>query len=118
MPSSDDGIGIWLDIFQLISLVAVITNSGIIAFSINPYPTDISGEFNMFITIQYSLFALMGLSAYIVPDVPTSVPIQLKRQEVLISKVIHGVPDPEKRTYLAHTKDLYVHSKEDRENGV
>lgn len=114
MPSSDDGIGIWLDVFQIVSLVAVITNSGIIAFSMNPFTTDQSGTYNMFITIQYTLFFLMGLSAYLVPDVPAAVPIQLKRQEVLVTKVMRGVPDPEKKIYPAHTKDLYVHNEEDR----
>ena len=57
---------------------------------------------------------LMGLSAYLVPDVPAAVPIQLKRQEVLVTKVMRGVPDPEKKIYPAHTKDLYVHNEEDR----
>ena len=113
MPSSDDGIGIWLDIFQIISLVAVVTNSGIIAFSMNPIVTDETGVYNTFIAIQYTLFVLMGLSAYLVPDVPSAVPIQLKRQEVLVQKVMHGVPDPEKSSFPAHTKDLYVHNEED-----
>jgi len=116
MPSSDDGIGIWLDIFQIVSLVAVVTNSGIISFSMNPFTTDENGAYNMFITIQYTLFIIMGVASYLVPDVPSAVPIQLKRQEVLVEKVMHGVPDPEKVTFPAHTKDLYVHNEEDRES--
>jgi hypothetical protein len=46
------------------------------------------------------LFALMGIAAYLVPNVPSSVPIQLQRQEVLIRKIIKGTPDAEKRVFI------------------
>lgn len=114
MPSGCQGIGIWLDIFQILSLVAVITNAGIIAFTMNPNETDEVGSYNLFLTMQYTLFILMACSSYFVPDVPSSVPIQLKRQEVLLNKVIKGIPDPEKRVFPPYSKDVRINNEEDK----
>ena len=107
MPLSANGIGTWLDIYQINSIIAVITNSGIVAFSMEPYAMDTS-SFGLFIGMQYFLFTLMALAAWIVPDVPGTVPIQLKRQEFIVNKVIKGVPDPGEVDFAAHTKDLCV----------
>ena len=111
MPASSNGIGIWLDIYQINSIIAVITNSGIVAFAMNPSTVG-NSSFNLFIGMQYSLFALMALANYIVPDVPDSVPFQLKRQEFLVHKIIKGVADPEEGVFTAHTKDLQVYQED------
>ena len=104
IPASAEDIGAWLTVLQIISVVSVVTNSGIICFTINTTGTDMIGSFNLFITMQYMLFALMGIAAYLVPNVPSSVPIQLQRQEVLIRKIIKGTPDAEKRVFIPSNK--------------
>jgi hypothetical protein len=114
MPLTTENIGAWNGIFQIISIISVITNSGIICFTANPNLADYSDSFVAFLAIQYILFVLMAAAAYFVPDMPASVPIQLKRQEVLVNKVMKEIPDPIKRTFTAATKGaLVVNDKED-----
>lgn len=117
MPLVTEKIGAWGEILQILSIVSVITNSGIICFTSNPNLTDYSGSFVSFLAIQYTLLVLMAAAAYFVPDVPSAVPIQLKRQEVLVNKFMKEIPDPLKRTFIAAVKgNLAVYDQEDISN--
>lgn len=117
LPVGCKGIGTWVDILQVVSLVSVITNSGIICFTMNATAgvTGTGGSFQLFLLMQYVLFTLMAATAYFVPDVPECVPIQGRRSEYLISKIINGDPDPVPREYNAalNPRDLAVNDDED-----
>lgn len=87
-PKSANGIGVWLDCLQAISYLSIITNSGIVCFTIGA-----SSNFQLFFCMQYFIFGVILAVNYCVPNVPASVSIQLQRQELLLKKVIEAVPD-------------------------
>jgi len=43
--------------------------------------------------VQWAIFALMGASSLSINELPTSVQIQLERQQFICSKLIDHVPD-------------------------
>lgn len=73
-----------MSIFQVTALAAVVTNAGLICYTMqlldaySPW-----GVVWIFIGFQYSIISLMGVFAYMVDDVPEEVDIQLKRMEHL-----------------------------------
>lgn len=94
IPAAAQDIGSWLGIFQIITIIAVITNAGLICFTM-----DVLNNYSpyarlwIFIGYQWVLFTAMFASEYFVPDIPGEIEIQLKRQEFIVSKVIEGLPD-------------------------
>jgi len=103
VPVSAKGIGSWEACLQTISYIAVITNSGIICFTMSSEITTY--EFALFVVMQYVIFVIMTGVNYFLPDVPPCVKIQLKRQELLLKKVIENVPDVEKRNWTPIVND-------------
>lgn len=83
IPSGAQDIGTWMDIFQMTALASVITNAGIICFTMELIQASPQGIVWAFICLQYSIIGLMALFAYIVPDVPEEVTIQLQRMQHL-----------------------------------
>ena len=83
VPSGVQDIGTWMDIFQMTALASVITNAGIVCFTMELVQASPQGIVWSFIGLQYSIISLMALFAYIVPDVPEEVTIQLQRMEHL-----------------------------------
>ena len=114
VPVSAKGIGSWEACLQTISYISVITNSGIICFTMSSTVT--TTEFTMFVVMQYVIFVIMTGVNYFVPDVPPSVTIQLKRQQLLLKKVIEAVPDVAQRNWtpvVSSTADLAPRQNED-----
>ena len=119
VPAGCKGLGTWTDVLQIISLISVVTNCGIICFTMGSTSATSAGSFVMFITLQYLLFACMSAAAYFVPDVPDCVPIQEERTQHLITKIIDAEPDPEPRTYAPalSPQELVVENDEDDSEG-
>lgn len=93
-PRSQEDIGSWYDILEIISFCAVLTNSGIIAFTGTIF---INSTWIMRVWIFILMVALiLGAKftfAFMVPDVPDEVNIQLERQDFIISKVLYDAVD-------------------------
>jgi anoctamin-10/anoctamin-7 len=91
-PRSIENIGTWLSILEVISIIAVFVNSGLVAFTgtytyIYVWPIRIW----IFILMSAGLLFIKGLLAFVIPDVPAEVEIQLKRQKFIKSRVIENI---------------------------
>lgn len=83
-----EDIGTWYMILEVMSVMAVICNSAIIFFTGERF-ADVSllRRTLYFIIFEHLVLGFkFGMAAFI-PDVPGSVQIQLKRQELLTAKV-------------------------------
>jgi len=95
LPVPAQDIGTWQAVFNLLIILAVSTNAGLICFVmenvLNEKPLSI--RVWAFVIIQYGMFAIMYVVQVYVPDVPPDVELQLKRADFLVSKIIERVPD-------------------------
>jgi len=93
-PRSIEDIGTWFSILEVISIIAVFVNAGLVAFTgtftiIYAWPIRIW----IFILMSSGLLLIKAFLAYVIPDVPAEVEIQLKRQEFIRSRVIENIGD-------------------------
>eukprot|EP01031_Cornospumella_fuschlensis_P034701 gene34701-42020_t len=105
-PKGAEDIGSWLTILQLLAVFSVVTNAGIIVFtmhSIGGGKTEAQwgGEWGTFVYIQWACFILQGIIAYLIPDNPEEVRVQLKRSRAIVDKVINRLPD-DVNGYMPH----------------
>lgn len=101
----------------MISTFSVITN-GLLVFFVAPRYEDTpwTQRFVLFILFEHILFAAKFLAAEIVPDVPQSTEIQLKRQEFIESKVIDNERDDDADVAKQESVDVgYMIADEDRD---
>jgi hypothetical protein len=73
VPVGAEDIGTWLVILQMTSLAAVITNAGILCYTMKLITFSGVGTVWLFVGFQYSIFVAMALFAYLVDDVPADV---------------------------------------------
>ena len=94
-PAGCEDIGTWYVILDLISTFSVITNGLLVFFVAAAYTPAGSWttRFVVFIVFEHILIGAKVLAAALVPDVPQSTEIQLKRQQFIESKVIDNAPD-------------------------
>eukprot|EP01039_Chlorochromonas_danica_P003789 gene3789-4139_t len=96
IPLSAEDIGTWQSIFFLISIASVITNAGLVCFTMDVlHRFDIYGRSWIFIGFQWTLIGMQFLVEQMIPDVPEEVEIQIKRQEFITAKLIDHIPDEE-----------------------
>lgn len=93
VPSGAQDIGTWMTIFQFISVAAVITNGGLICFTMDVLPYSLLTRVWLFIGFQWTLLLLQFGASEIVPDEPGDVSTQKERMEFITSKVIDRVED-------------------------
>ncbi len=86
IPQGNQDIGTWMDVFVALSFLSVITNSGIVCFTMDVFPSEM--KVWLFITFQYVIFSGMYIFEMIIDDVPEEVSIQTARQEFLLRKVV------------------------------
>lgn len=99
VPQGAQDIGSWQSIFAILTTVSVITNAGLICFTMDLTKKD--GEWEatdgqrlwMFIAFQWVIIGFQYLAGVYIDDVPVDVDIQLKRMEFINSKVIFKVAD-------------------------
>lgn len=79
---------------ETISIFAVFINAALVAFT-GSYAIDERWAVRVwiFIAMSSSIFMINSLLAYLVPDVPEEVEIQLARQDYIVDKVLHNVQD-------------------------
>ena len=95
-PRSNEDIGTWYSILEIISTAAVITNSALVAFtSTNAINETWATRVWIFIVMGSGILLIKKLVADYVPDVPREVEVQLERQALYVDKVMHNVPDDE-----------------------
>lgn len=87
-------IGVWLRIFQFTSVASVVTNAGLICFTMNDLNEySAQGRAWIFIGFQWTLIFCQYLIEAIIPDEPEEVEIQERRMNFIVSKVIFKTPD-------------------------
>jgi hypothetical protein len=93
-PRSIEDIGTWMTILDIMSNASVFVNSGIIAFTstVADSQTWVVRVW-IFILLSGVLFGVKGLVAFIIPDLPEDVDIQLQRQEYLVNKLLYNLED-------------------------
>ncbi|OQS02448.1 anoctamin, partial [Thraustotheca clavata] len=115
-PRSAKDIGIWLDILEVMATLAIFTNAYIVVWTSNTldfleakyhghiYLIELyrNQAFMVFVSI---LLGFRYLIAKLIPDVPSQVTTQLKRQEYLVSKAINRVPDTNKTKNITDSND-------------
>lgn len=95
VPMGAQDIGTWLSILQLTAVISVLTNSGILCFTMDLITFSGTGKIWLFIGFQYFIFVAMAIFAYLVDDVPYEVTIQLQRQEYLAERAAMSEQDLE-----------------------
>ncbi len=94
IPRPAQDIGTWQTVFTLIATIAVITNAGLISFTMNTLEDyTLTFKIWVFFAFQFALISLQQIVAYVIPDEPHDVTIQIARHHFIESKVIDKVPD-------------------------
>jgi len=95
-PRSNEDIGTWYSILEIISTAAVITNSALVAFTAtNAINQTWATRVWIFIVMGSGILLIKKFIADYVPDVPREVEIQLERQKLYVDKIMHNIPDDE-----------------------
>ena len=102
IPTSASDIGTWMSVFQLLSAVSIITNGGLICFTMSTLP-DILGFLGLgsnntavmwsFIIFQWFFFSVQVVIEAMIPDVTYQTELQIKRVEFIVSKVLQRQKD-------------------------
>lgn len=93
-PRSCEDIGTWFIILELISFSSIFINSALVAFTgYNTINYTWSERVWLFILMATGLLCVRLVVAFLIPDVPEEVTIQLDRQEYIVDKVIDNVAD-------------------------
>jgi len=94
IPAGAEDIGMWQEIFTIISVCACVTNAALSVFTmdvLNDY-SDITRMW-FFVVFQWACFAIQMCAMAIVPDEPAEVAIQNARREFLVNKVVMQIAD-------------------------
>eukprot|EP00638_Chattonella_subsalsa_P000362 CAMPEP_0117736288 /NCGR_PEP_ID=MMETSP0947-20121206/1832_1 /TAXON_ID=44440 /ORGANISM="Chattonella subsalsa, Strain CCMP2191" /LENGTH=899 /DNA_ID=CAMNT_0005551533 /DNA_START=287 /DNA_END=2986 /DNA_ORIENTATION=+ len=97
VPIAVEDIGHSENVFNILVVIAVVTNCGLICFVMSK---DIYfeeyGETTkvwVFILLQYAMFTLLYGIPHLLPDEPLEVKLQFERTKFLVSKVVDKIPD-------------------------
>lgn len=94
IPKAAEDIGNWQAVFSVISLVAIVTNAGLICFTMSVLEDfDFSTRVWIFFAFQWVMILAQRVIAYLIPDEPADFITQRLRTRFLVSKVIDRVPD-------------------------
>ena len=108
-PRTCEDIGTWYAILEIISVIAVLVNSGLVAFT-GTIPVDYTwyNRIWIFIGMSFGIFLVKFVSAVVIPDIPEEVEIQLQRQQYILDKIIHNIPDEEVDAKPVSLKTTYA----------
>ncbi len=105
-PRSCEDIGTWYVILELTSMASIFINSGLVAFTgTNTLNYTWALRVWIFILMSTGLFCIRMMVAWLIPDVPAEVEIQLARQEYIVGKVMDNVVDEDDSDL---TKNLFI----------
>ena len=93
-PAGAQDIGSWGAIFAVVTTICVVTNAGLIVFTMEVLKmySDMTRMW-IFIGFQWALFSLQYIIQVIIPDEPLQVGIQKQRANFLVSKILNKVKD-------------------------
>jgi len=93
-PRSAEYIGTWCDMLEIMSLLSVMSNLGLILFTGEYFLhyTWIQRWF-FFLVAEHFAFLAKYVVQIIIPDCPLDVEMQIERQEFLVGKVIEDKAD-------------------------
>lgn len=93
-PKGAEDIGTWFAILEIMSTIAVITNSAVIAFTSTVFSNySWATRCFLFLATEHGVLLVKLLFASKVEDVSDSVAIQLDRNDFIVSKVINNIVD-------------------------
>jgi hypothetical protein len=104
-----EDIGTWFTILEIVSVAAVLTNSGLVAFTgdntIN-YPWF--SRIWIFFGMTAGILVMKFLIAINVPDSPLDVEIQLERNAYYVDKIIYNKPDDDNELTYTKVENKFV----------
>jgi hypothetical protein len=110
-PRTDEDIGAWYSILEVVSSFAVLTNSALVAFTGDfPINQTWSARVWIFVGMATGLFIVKWVIAEFVPDARQDVELQLARNKYYLSKIVDNMPDDDMDDGLA-VKDTVLTAK-------
>jgi len=88
IPMGAEDILTWMDALQIVSYIAVMTNSALICFSMEVIQLSLIYKLWIFFFLQYSILFAMYIFDRVVDDVPEDVSIQIGRQHFLRNRAL------------------------------
>ncbi len=105
-PRSCEDIGTWYVILEITSMASIFINSALVAFTgSNTLNYTWALRVWIFILMSSGLLCVRMLVAFLIPDEPAEVSIQLDRQEYIVGKVMDNVADEDDSDL---TKNLFI----------
>ncbi len=103
-PKTAEDIGVWQSMLEIISVLSVVYNFGIILFT-SHYLQNMywSTRWLLFIIFEHVMLLLKYIVAESIPDTPFEVELQLSRQELYVSKAIDNQYDLVENSSLLST---------------
>ena len=97
VPEECEGIGLWRDAMELMIILAVCTNAGVVVFTMKTFDdyTDFQ-RMGIFVLFQYTAFLIMYILGLIIRDEPPEVSIQRQRQKFITDKLVEKKSDKER----------------------
>jgi hypothetical protein len=94
IPTGTENIKSWQAIFNIISVVAVVTNAGLVCFTMDVLDGyTLATRVWIFVGFQWSLFAVQFMSALLIDSEPEEVRIQKLRAACMHEKVVDKYED-------------------------
>jgi len=108
-PSGAENIGTWCDILQILSFIAVVTNTLLCVFYTKIIDDAAEGQLStkiwIFVIAEHLIMAIKLCLMYMIDDVPLDIKQHIARQEYLVDVLINGrEEDPEDDSELSLKK--------------
>eukprot|EP00604_Paraphysomonas_vestita_P002458 CAMPEP_0174818240 /NCGR_PEP_ID=MMETSP1107-20130205/886_1 /TAXON_ID=36770 /ORGANISM="Paraphysomonas vestita, Strain GFlagA" /LENGTH=612 /DNA_ID=CAMNT_0016029841 /DNA_START=325 /DNA_END=2163 /DNA_ORIENTATION=+ len=108
IPGGVEDIGTWQTIFSLMATICVITNAGIVVFTMRVLTMySITLRMWLFIGFQWLIFAIQYIVEVAIPDEPYEVQIQVQRAEFITDKLLKKVRDDNADSNLSKALDTH-----------
>jgi len=106
IPGGVEDIGTWQTIFSLMATICVITNAGIVVFTMRVLTMySITLRMWLFIGFQWLIFTVQYIVEVAVPDEPYEVQIQVQRSNFINDKILKKVRDDVTESRLSSALD-------------
>merc|ERR1711967_24640 len=121
-PVGAQDIGIWKTIFELTSYAAVLSNAGIVCFTMDILDgMSLAWKVWLFILFQYFLLSIMVATSVAIPDTPEDVIIQTDRTKFFETYIIdEQVEEDDKIDFSTYQEKVELHQVKpsDKQEGM
>jgi len=94
LPRGATNIGMWYNIFNAMSWIAVVTNIGIIVFATTLFDTwRITTKFLIFLFTEHVILLIKSAIVNLIPDMTNETRNHLDRQKYLVDVLVNGLQD-------------------------